>query len=77
MQLLQLFPVAAVVEGGADHGIESSRQVTAIQRGSNLGRRGRWRILEDAMFMRHPRIVPSASRHAVDVMTRDLRLLIY
>jgi hypothetical protein len=60
MQFLQFFPVAAVVEGGADHGVEGSRQVTAIQRCSNVGWRGRRRILEDVMFMGHPRIVPSA-----------------
>ncbi len=58
VKLLQLFPVAPVVEGGADHGIERRRQVTAIQRGSNVGRcGGRW-ILEDAMLIRHQCIVP-------------------
>jgi hypothetical protein len=60
MRLLQLFPVAAVVEGGANHGVKGGRQVTAFQRCADLRWCGRRRIMEDAMFMGHPRIVSSA-----------------
>jgi hypothetical protein len=64
-KFLEFFPVAVVVKGGADHGVEGGREVAAIQRFAHVGRRRWWRVMEDAMFMGHRLIVPSPpARHA-------------